>query len=147
MNEEYSHSLDSLCPEVTDIICSVLPTSSLRSLRLVNHHLGSIATKWAFQHIRLGARQDRADHAHFVKVAQLESLRLYVREVTCDTWLGPQAEDGEFRFEAPREFLRALPLIRCFRNLTAVHLRFSQRTKHVYTDGGMRRRMTFGIAC
>ncbi|KAH6880458.1 hypothetical protein B0T10DRAFT_495440 [Thelonectria olida] len=133
---EYSHNLDSLCPEVTDIICSVLPTSSLRSLRLVNHHLGAIATKWAFQHIRLGAREGHSDYEHFVKVAQLKTLRPYVREVTCDTWLGPCAEeDSEFNFNLPQDFLRALPLLRCFKNVIAVHLRFSQRTKHVCTSG------------
>ncbi|KAI5459419.1 hypothetical protein BGZ63DRAFT_391001 [Mariannaea sp. PMI_226] len=134
--DELSINLNTLSPELTDIVFAQLSTSTLCSLRLVNHHLSSIATRWAFRHVRLGAREGHSDHENFVKIALSERLQPHVREVICDTWLGQSIKQDEtFNFNIPNEFLKALPLLQCFRNLKALHLRFSQRTKHIYTSG------------
>ncbi|KAH7129974.1 hypothetical protein B0J13DRAFT_563623 [Dactylonectria estremocensis] len=124
-----------LPPEIIDQVFSTLPAAPLRNLRLVNRQLGTIATAWAFRHVRLGSRQGCYDHQHFVWIAQSEQLRPLVREVTCDTWLGPTAlHCDQFAFKHPSDFLNALPLLRCFRNMSSLHLRFSEHTRHDDTD-------------
>ncbi|KAH7161640.1 hypothetical protein EDB81DRAFT_867029 [Dactylonectria macrodidyma] len=120
-----------LPPEIIDQVFSTLPAAPLRNLRLVNRQFGAIATAWAFRHVRLGARQGCYDHRHFAWIAQSEQLRPLVREVTCDTWLGPTAlHCDHFAFKHPSDFLNALPLLRCFHNMTSLHLRFSEHTRH-----------------
>ncbi|KAF7549467.1 hypothetical protein G7Z17_g6356 [Cylindrodendrum hubeiense] len=135
MDSKSPVAFGSLPLEIVDEIFSALPTAPLLNLRLVNRQLGAIATAWAFRHVRLGARQGCYDHQHFVWIAQSEKLRPLVREITCDTWLGHTAKYcDQFAFNHPAEFLNALPLIRCFHNLTSLHLRFSEHTKHEHID-------------
>ncbi|KPM43306.1 hypothetical protein AK830_g3247 [Neonectria ditissima] len=138
MNDTTLTGLASLPTEILEQICSVLPMPPLRALRLVSQRLSDIATAWAFRHVRLGARLGCYDHHHFIWIAQSEKLRPLVREVTCDTWPGPTVGDWASRETSvschPSDFLNALPLIRCFRNLKSVHLHFGGYSKHDYID-------------
>ncbi|KAK7418802.1 hypothetical protein QQZ08_011125 [Neonectria magnoliae] len=138
MNATNTTGLASLPSEIIDEICSTLPTRPLRCLRLVNHRLGDIATAWAFRHVRLAARQGCYDHQHFVWIAQSEKLRPLVREVTCDSWRGPGvgywASWDHYISGHPSDFLNALPLIRCFPNMTSLHLCFGGYAKHDYSS-------------
>lgn len=82
---------------------------------------------WAFRSVRLGAVDDDVDR--FLHIAKSNGLRLMVRELTCDTWLGPDFEyrqSPEEPFLDIRSFMLALPYLRYFQNLRTLHLRFSE---------------------
>ncbi|KAK2616912.1 hypothetical protein QQS21_000290 [Conoideocrella luteorostrata] len=98
----------------------------LLNCRLLNHDLGSLATTWAFRHIRLEANLDD-ENDRFVQLAMSPKLRLLVREITCDTWIGPNYRyhtNGNYLF--PVRFMKDLPCLRFFASLKTLHLRFSQ---------------------
>lgn len=120
-----SISLTSLPLETVTHIVSLLPRFALLSLRCVNRQLGFIATTYAFRSLRLQAYGNSP--GHFISIAESKKLSFLVREVTCDTWIGPEFEyrtnEG---FEIPAEFLTALPFLGSLRNLRALHLRFHQ---------------------
>ncbi|KAI0127375.1 hypothetical protein BJ170DRAFT_370360 [Xylariales sp. AK1849] len=97
---------------------------TLAHCRLLNKYVGTIATEFAFRHTHLEASQVVSN---FVGVAQSEKLRPFVREITIDTWIGP---DFDYRanelFQPPREFIRALAFLQVFTSLKTLNLRFSK---------------------
>ncbi|KAH7007296.1 hypothetical protein EDB80DRAFT_577873 [Ilyonectria destructans] len=120
-----SVSLTSLPLETVTHIVSLLPRFALLPLRCVNRQLGFIATTYAFRSLRLQAYGNSP--GHFIAIAESEKLSLLVREVTCDTWIGPEFEYRTSEgFKIPAEFLTALPFLGSLRNLRALHLRFHQ---------------------
>ncbi|KAM5341597.1 hypothetical protein ACJ41O_014628 [Fusarium nematophilum] len=138
----------SICPllklpdEILTAIISFVPRPTLLRLRLINRRLGVIATTWLFRSIRLGSRlRKNSDFDCFFIVAQMEDctltnatrplelgpLRHLVREATLDTWLGPDFEYARNNpYPLPEDFMNVLPLLRRFRNLSAVHIRFNE---------------------
>ncbi|KAJ3531088.1 hypothetical protein NM208_g9037 [Fusarium decemcellulare] len=138
-------SLISLPNEVVDEILLLLVKPTLLSVRLVNRRLGTHATRLLFRSVRLGARQRigqdsglfcfaaRSEDAALTRdPSHLGPLRDLVREVTLDTWLGSSFEyftcdDWEPNLPVhPGDFMNALPNLRRFSNLSAVHLRFNE---------------------
>ncbi|KAM5356931.1 hypothetical protein ACJ41O_003577 [Fusarium nematophilum] len=124
MNHPSSGGL-SLPPEIWESICSFLPKPSLSRLRLVSSKLNDIALPWAYRSLRLegfGGSTER-----FVEIAKSPKLRGLVRELTVDTSVGPEfpykCNNG---YPFPDSFVDALPYIRCFSHLTALHLRFNE---------------------
>ncbi|KAH6658098.1 hypothetical protein BKA67DRAFT_512025 [Truncatella angustata] len=105
-------------------IFAILPRQTLASCRLLNKRVGNIATYHAFRHMRLEAALD----VHgFVNVAKSDLLRPLVREITVDTWIGPDFKyNSNRKFRPPRDFFRALAYIRRFQGLTALNLRFTK---------------------
>ncbi|KAH8668575.1 hypothetical protein BX600DRAFT_259447 [Xylariales sp. PMI_506] len=121
--EVYRHIFDHLLSE----------TQTLASCRLVNKFAGSIATAVAFRHVRLRAA---CNLPNFVEVAKSEALRPQVREITIDTWIGPDFTYGaNSEFHPPRLFFQALPLLRLFTDLKVLNLRFNQRCGNDNADG------------
>ncbi|KAF7544726.1 hypothetical protein G7Z17_g9725 [Cylindrodendrum hubeiense] len=118
-------ALASLPPEIIEQIFSLLPRTTLCHLRLLHRRLGFIATAIAFRTLRLQAFGNSPQR--FTHIAQSDKLRGFVKDITCDTWIGPEYEYHKWdRYEIPLGFFAALPLLRHFRGLKALHLRFSQ---------------------
>ncbi|CAH0051953.1 unnamed protein product [Clonostachys solani] len=136
MADSLSSSLTSRIPlEVFNEIFSYLPRDALLAFRALDHRLGAIATAHAFRHVHLGAQEDKGEHELLINVAQSENLRHLVREVTCDTWVGSNFRyDSNDRYPLPSEFLNALPYLRFFRNLSALHVVFNQFCGHTFSD-------------
>ncbi|KAJ4317329.1 hypothetical protein N0V84_007386 [Fusarium piperis] len=121
------HSSGSLLlpPEIWDNVCSFLPKPTLSHLRLVSPGLDNIARPWVYRNLRLEGFGNSAER--FVEIAKSPGLRNLVRELTVDTSAGPEfpyKSNCEYPF--PTSFLDALPYIRCFSHLTALHLRFNE---------------------
>ncbi|KAF5009133.1 hypothetical protein FDECE_4623 [Fusarium decemcellulare] len=114
-----------LPPEIWGLICANLSRRSLLRLRLTSHKLQDVATPFAFQTLRLVAYGTSAER--FTNIAKSSRLRGHVKELTIDTWIGP-----EFRYNAnedyqiPQPFMNALPYVCWFGELTRLHLRFSE---------------------
>ncbi|KAH6974147.1 hypothetical protein BKA56DRAFT_428492, partial [Ilyonectria sp. MPI-CAGE-AT-0026] len=123
----------SLPLEVVTQIVSLLPRFAVLPLRCVNGQLELSATPYAFRSLRLQAFGNSP--GHFIAIVESEKLSLLVREVTCDTWIGPGFEyRGRERFEIPAEFLTALPFLGSLPNLKALHLRFHQDCAGHHSD-------------
>lgn len=105
-------------------IFGYLPRQALANCRFLNKQIGEIATYYTFRHMRLEAAYD----VHkFVHVATSESLRHLVREVTIETWIGPQFKYHMNRpFRPPRDFFRALAYLRFLPSLKTLNVRFSR---------------------
>ncbi|KAH8737894.1 hypothetical protein BGZ61DRAFT_471283 [Ilyonectria robusta] len=118
-------TLASLPPEIIKQIFSFMPRPALPHLRLLDHRLGFIATALAFRTVLVRAFGDSPQH--FIHIAQSDKLCGLVREMTCDTWFGPDHEDRRpGRDEVPRGFMATLPSLRFFHGLKTLHLRSSQ---------------------
>ncbi|KAF7548848.1 hypothetical protein G7Z17_g6783 [Cylindrodendrum hubeiense] len=125
-------TLIALPVEIIIKILSLLPKSALICLRSVNRDLALIVTPLAFRSLRLQGYGD--DPQRFMKIAESNTLREFVREVTCDTWAGPDVDhrngpdiniphDPAYNF--PSDFFDSLSFLLCFRNLDTLNLRFS----------------------
>lgn len=115
--------LTSLPPEILGQIVSLLPKFSASSLRRTSRDLVSIATPAVFRSIRLQATGD--DPERFIQIAESDKLRGFVREVTCDPWIGSHFRyRSGWHYEIPSSFFDALAFLSCFRQLSALHLRF-----------------------
>ncbi|EON99919.1 putative f-box domain protein [Phaeoacremonium minimum UCRPA7] len=106
-------------------VFSFLPQRTVLDCRLLNKSVGGLATVLAFRHVRLEAC--RAAPVGFIKLAFNEGLRNLVREITLDTWVGPEFNyHANLNYEEPKAFLRALPHLRSFRNLMKLNVRFNE---------------------
>ncbi|KAM0441240.1 hypothetical protein ACHAPT_000547 [Fusarium lateritium] len=82
-----------------------------------------LATPYAFRNLRFRAYGDEPER--FMRIAECEKLRPFVREITCDTWVGPYFEPRRnLPYRPPSSFFDALPFVALFRNLDTLHLRF-----------------------
>lgn len=114
-----------LLPEIWGHICSFLPKPSLSRLRLVSSEFNDIALSWAYRDLRLEGFGTSAER--FVEIAKSPKLRDLVRGLTVDTSVGPEFPyKGNDSYPFPISFMDALPYLRCFGNLTALHLRFNE---------------------
>lgn len=115
-----------LLPEIWEPICSHLSAQDgLLCLRLTSSQLNLIALPYAFKSLHLKAYGTSAER--FTTIAKSTKLRGFVREVTIDTSIGPGFEyHANKTYEIPSPFLNALPYLRCFSKVTALHLRFSE---------------------
>ncbi|KAH7009833.1 hypothetical protein EDB80DRAFT_414604 [Ilyonectria destructans] len=115
--------LTSLPPEILGQIVSLLPKFSASTLRRTSRDFVSIATPAVFRSIRLQATGD--DPERFMEIAESEKLRGFVREVTCDPWIGShfRYRSGLY-YDIPSSFFDALAFLSSFRKLDALHLRF-----------------------
>ncbi|KAF5989045.1 hypothetical protein FBULB1_1200 [Fusarium bulbicola] len=115
-----------LVTEIWDNICSFLTPPTLSNLRLTSHRLNEIARPWKYRSLRLEAFAPSSVE-RFIQISQAPELRSLVREITIDTRI-------EFDFEYlcnesyifPIAFMNALPHLRCFTNVTALHIRFEE---------------------
>ncbi|KAI5925445.1 hypothetical protein F4810DRAFT_658644 [Camillea tinctor] len=111
--------------EIYTHILSFAPPDTLRSCRLVNKILHSIATPVVFRHIRLEAT---GDSSQFINIAKSETLRPHVREISIDIWVELQIRYfADVPSEPPASFFRALPFLRVFSNLKTLNLKFNER--------------------
>ncbi|KAJ3463790.1 hypothetical protein MRS44_008576 [Fusarium solani] len=119
-------ALMSLPDEILLEIFALFPKHLLLRLRCVSRAFALLATPGAFRSLRLRAYRDEPQR--FIQIATSERLRNNVREVTCDTWSGPDLDRRTIydieAVQAYSDFLNALPYIASFRNLEAFHLRF-----------------------
>ncbi|KAJ4319069.1 hypothetical protein N0V84_006522 [Fusarium piperis] len=118
----------SLPVEITVYISESLSTickTTLLNLRLTDRRTCSLVTPVAFRNLFLGAHDESPER--FAQIALSDHLRKFVRELTCDTWIGPDLEHAFEQFRASLRvlFVTALPLIRYFTNLKSLRLRFS----------------------
>ncbi|KAF3016512.1 hypothetical protein E8E14_011183 [Neopestalotiopsis sp. 37M] len=96
---------------------------TLSSCRLLNQFVLPIATTLVFQHMRLEAARSVNS---FINVAT-SPLRHHTREITIDTWVGPQHYYySNEPFHIQRDFFRALSYLRFFKNLKVLNLRFNK---------------------
>ncbi|KAM6524633.1 hypothetical protein FALCPG4_010241 [Fusarium falciforme] len=119
-------ALMSLPDEILLEIFLLFPKHLLLRLRCVSRAFALLTTPGAFRSLRLRAYRDEPQR--FVQIATSEKLRNHVREVTCDTWSGPDLDrrtiyDME-TVQTYSDFLKALPYIASFKNLEIFHLRF-----------------------
>ncbi|RSL69006.1 hypothetical protein CEP54_002525 [Fusarium duplospermum] len=119
-------TLMSLPDEILLEIFTLFPKRLLLRLRHVSRAFALFATPSAFRNLRFRAYEDEPQR--LIQIATSEKLRLHVREVTCDTWSGPEL-DRRYIYDMQdvqvyADFLEALPCIPLFRNLEAFHLRF-----------------------
>lgn len=102
----------------------ILQQEDFLACRLVCRDMTPVATSFVFRHVRLEAI--RVMDGHFMNIALSPSLRDYVREVTCDTWVGGRFVDHVYHpYLLLTRFAKHLPCLRLFRNLHTLHLRFS----------------------
>ncbi|KAI1635448.1 hypothetical protein F4809DRAFT_642451 [Biscogniauxia mediterranea] len=82
------------------------------------------ATPVVFHHICLEAA---GDASQFINIAKSETLRSHVREISIDTWVGPQFQYlANEPFEPPASFFRAMPFLRVFSGLKKLNLKFNE---------------------
>ncbi|KAJ4329360.1 hypothetical protein N0V84_000255 [Fusarium piperis] len=111
--------------ETWDHICSLLPKSSLSRLRLVSSGFNDIALPRIFRSVLVEGYNDSAER--FVNIAKTPRLRALVHELTIDTWVGPDfAYQNHEGYPLSAAFMAAMPYVRCFGRLTALHVRFNQ---------------------
>ncbi|KAJ3542688.1 hypothetical protein NM208_g3956 [Fusarium decemcellulare] len=114
-----------LLPEIWSNICSFLPKPSLSQLRLTCSKLNGIALPWTFKNILVEGYDDSVQR--FLNIAKSPKLRVLVRELTIDTWVGPGFEyKCNQAYPFPVTFMSALPYVRFFEKVTAIHLRFNE---------------------
>ncbi|CEI62046.1 hypothetical protein FVEN_g3079 [Fusarium venenatum] len=114
-----------LHPEIWDNICAHLTPPSHANLRLVSPTFNSIALPWKYRSIRLEAFGPSVER--FINIAKTPELRDLVREVTIDTRVDlnwEYARNDNYPF--PTAFMNALPYLRYFTSVTALHIRFEE---------------------
>ncbi|CAG1992628.1 unnamed protein product [Fusarium graminearum] len=114
-----------LAPEIWDNICAYLTPPSVANLRLASAAFNNIALPWKYRSIRLEAFGPSVER--FVSIAKTPNLRNLVREITIDTrvdldWQYACNETYPF----PLAFMNALPYLRYFTSVTALHIRFEE---------------------
>ncbi|RMJ09101.1 hypothetical protein CDV36_011289 [Fusarium kuroshium] len=125
--------LIALPPELLHHILSLLPQEALLQTRLVNRHLNALATRSAFRSIFLVAHGDSSKNFRALADSQ---LRVHVRDITVNTWLGPYFIYRMFdRWELPDEFINCLPFLSCFRSLDSLHIRFHEDCAEIAGGG------------
>lgn len=117
--------------DVLHLIFSLLPQETLVQCRLVSRSVEPLARALAFRSVRL----DRAcDVDPFLNVARSDRLRPVVRELTVDVLQGkiPTSDAADYgaRFAQHRRTLMALPLVRHFRGLRTLNLRYTRSKGH-----------------
>lgn len=120
--------LPRLPEEVIQLIVSHAPPATKRLARLVSRAFCAAATPETFRHIQVGPY----NHEGFERLAERPYLSRHVRHVTCH---------HHGRSEViHRDFLAALPSIRCFSGLKILNLRFSRQPDfpHVRDLGDLR---------
>ncbi|UZP38864.1 hypothetical protein NXS19_006680 [Fusarium pseudograminearum] len=114
-----------LAPEIWDNICAYLTPPSLANLRLASPEFNNIALPWKYRSIRLEAFGPSVER--FISIAKTPNLRNLVREITIDTRVDLEwdyARNDNYPF--PLAFMNALPYLRYFTSVTALHIRFEQ---------------------
>ncbi|KAF4996634.1 hypothetical protein FGRMN_4380 [Fusarium graminum] len=111
--------------DITSIICFYGSKPDQLRLRLVSRKLRDAATPHAFKSLYL--RAYGSSPSNFENIARSAALRVYVREVTIETWIGPDYEyNANERYDIPHDFLNTLPYLRYYQNMIRLHLRFSK---------------------
>lgn len=115
----------SLPPEIWDSVCALLLKPSLSRLRLVSSGFDRIALPWVYRNLRLEGFGNSAER--FIQIAKSPKLRDLVRELTVDTSVGLEfSYKSNWAYPFPASFMDALPYLRCFGYLAALHLRFNE---------------------
>ncbi|RSM00554.1 hypothetical protein CDV31_011720 [Fusarium ambrosium] len=84
-----------------------------------------IALPHLFRNIRLEGFGGSAERV--INIAKSPKLRGLVRDLTIDSWVGSDFEyNANEDYEIPKDFMDALPYVRCFGKVTAMHLRFNE---------------------
>ncbi|KAL2674205.1 hypothetical protein Neosp_012655 [[Neocosmospora] mangrovei] len=114
-----------LPPEVWSEICRYVPKPRLLRLRLVCSKLSAIGLPWVYRSLRLEACGDSAER--FILIAKSPRLSSLVREVTVEAW-GDHGNDRDPNgpWQISWGFVNALPYLRCFTNVTTLHVRFHE---------------------
>ncbi|KAH7174790.1 uncharacterized protein B0J16DRAFT_324250 [Fusarium flagelliforme] len=121
-------------PEIWDAICSHLTPPTLANLRLACRNLNTIALPWKFQTIRLEAFLDLSVE-RFIKIAETPSLCTLVRDLTIDTRVELEWEyNCSDAYPIPIAFMNALPYLRYFTNVRALHIRFEEHCGNPEND-------------
>lgn len=111
-------------------IFSSLPQETLVQCRFLSRSVEPLARALVFRSVRL---ERVSDVDPFLNVARSERLRPFVREFTLDLSQGTtpttDAADYGVRVRQRERTLMALPLVRLFSGLRALHLRFRRPTK------------------
>ncbi|KAI1337850.1 hypothetical protein F5Y15DRAFT_389420 [Xylariaceae sp. FL0016] len=125
--------MDYIPADIWNIVFSLVPQKSLLECRLVCKYVGSLATAWAFRHIRLEAM---TEPRRFQNIAEAVHLRSLVREITFDSWTDflyyqkdsfRRARQGRPAFElfsSHEGFFSALPFLRFYSNARKLNIRF-----------------------
>ncbi|KAF7541859.1 hypothetical protein G7054_g343 [Neopestalotiopsis clavispora] len=100
--------------------------TTAKNCRLLNTYVLPIATAFAFRHVRLEAWRE---NNNFVNIAT-SPLRHYVREITIDTWAGPNHRGHSYR-SSPRTLPQPMLYLQRFRDVKILNLRFDK----CYTRG------------
>lgn len=107
-------------------IFSFLPPETLVQCRLLSRSVEPLARALAFRSVRLERARDVEP---FVNITRSERLRPVVRELTLDLSQGkiPASDAAEYsaRIKQHQRTLMALPLVRLFRGLRTLNLRYS----------------------
>ncbi|RGP73098.1 f-box protein [Fusarium longipes] len=114
-----------LVPEIWHNICANLTPPSVANLRLASPAFNDIALPWKYKSIRLEAFGPSVER--FINIAKTSKLCNLVREITIDTRVDL---DWEYlcneSYPFPTSFMNALPYLRYFNKVTALHIRFEQ---------------------
>ncbi|KAJ4309833.1 hypothetical protein N0V84_011286 [Fusarium piperis] len=117
--------LPPLSPEIWSNICSFLLKPTLSNLRLTSRQMDHIALPHLFRNLRLEGFDGSAERV--INIAKSPKLRGLIRDLSIDPWVGNDFQyNANEDYELPKEFMDALPYVRCFEKVTAMHLRFSE---------------------
>ncbi|KAF4445611.1 hypothetical protein F53441_10675 [Fusarium austroafricanum] len=114
-----------LVPEIWDNICSYLTPPSLGNLRLASRRFNELALPWKYRSIRLEGFGPSVER--FIQIAKDPKLRSLVREMTIDTRIHMDFQYScNESYEVNMAFMNALPYLRYFPNIMALHIRFEE---------------------
>lgn len=118
-------SVDAIAPEIWANICARLTPPSLANLRLASSRFNDIALSWKYKSIRLEAFGPSVKR--FINIAKSPKLRNLVREITIDTRVDFSYEYYcNESYPYPTAFMNALPYLRYFSDVIALHIRFEE---------------------
>ncbi|ETS84221.1 hypothetical protein PFICI_02246 [Pestalotiopsis fici W106-1] len=110
-----------------DIYCHILDYVDQKTAvncRLLNVFVLPIATTYAFRHIRIEAWHE---NRNFINVAT-SPIKHHVREITIDTWAGPDRKgQATSDHKLPRNLSQPLLYLRHFRDIKTLNIRFDRR--------------------
>ncbi|KAF5664116.1 hypothetical protein FHETE_7225 [Fusarium heterosporum] len=114
---------DVLVNEIWDHVCSYLTPPNLARLSLVSRRLNEIALPRKYKSLRLEPFGPSVER--FINIAKSPQLRNIVREITIDTRVDFDFEYAcNSEYPVPITFMCAIPHLRLFTNVTALHIRF-----------------------
>lgn len=120
--------------DVLRLIFSFLPQETLVQCRFLSRSVEPLARALAFRSVRL---ERGRDVNLFRNITKSERLRPFVRELTLDISQGglPDRDAVEYpiRFNQHRKTLLALPLVRYFRGLRTLNLRYGRSNGDGYS--------------